>query len=459
MNRLKVEFLRKVSQYFDTCDFEYKNKNICVCLSGGADSVALLCALDSISPKYGFTVSACHFNHQIRDVDADNDESFCKELCDKMQIKLYCGRDDVPEYAKLHKMSIEEAARKCRYAFFERVYSKESVDYCATAHNMNDDAETLLLNLMRGSGNNGSSAISPRNKNIIRPFLKIQRSEIEEFLTAIKQNHITDLTNFDDVYTRNYIRHTVLPTMEKVNPSVIDALSRYIESCRNDRNYFDLIIAEYADKDLRTLHKSVRSRIIIKKFKDFTGASLSFSNINDIDSAIFSEKRIILPVNHTYDVIINNGQIDFYHKIDNTKFIFEPSVLNMGVNDIFAERVMINISSSESKNIEFFNKIAISEIISFDNIKGSLRVRNRITGDKICIRGINRSLKKLFIDNKIPKEYRDIIPIIFDDEGIIYVPFIGISDRVKPTSQSNNKTITTIFNTIDPERWKNAYEE
>ena len=216
--------------------------------------------------------------------------------------------------------------------------------------------------------------------------------------------------------------------MEKVNPSVIDALSRYIESCRNDRNYFDLIIAEYADKDLRTLHKSVRSRIIIKKFKDFTGASLSFSNINDIDSAIFSEKRIILPVNHTYDVIINNGQIDFYHKIDNTKFIFEPSVLNMGVNDIFAERVMINISSSESKNIEFFNKIAISEIISFDNIKGSLRVRNRITGDKICIRGINRSLKKLFIDNKIPKEYRDIIPIIFDDEGIIYVPFIGISE-------------------------------
>ncbi len=448
----KTDFYKKIYAYFNSLPFDVKGKTLCVCLSGGADSVALLCSLNDIKDKYGFYVFACHFNHQIRGVEADRDEDFCKSLCKSLGIKIYCGRDDVPAYAHLYGLSVEEAARECRYSFFERIYTKSTVDFCATAHNMNDDAETLIYNLIRGSGSNGASAIAPYNRNILRPFLKITREEIEQYLSDIKQDYVTDSTNNEDAYTRNYIRHNIVPVMKAINPRVIESLSRYIDSCRNDRLYFESIVNDNLCSDLRVLSKSIRDRVIIKKYLDVAGKHLNCTLVNTIDDAIFSHKRHIISVSNLYDCIVEDGNVRFINKTEPINIDFETQLLDKECNKVFNERVEIFINKNNQDNTLKINKLSISNKIYCDNIVGKLQVRNRRTGDKICIRGINKSLKKLFIDKKIPKEYRNIIPVISDNVGIIYVPFVGISDRVfRPNGQAI--TITSVFNTIDKERW------
>ncbi len=454
----KDNFIKKLNTFFDHIPFELKNKTLCVCFSGGADSTALLKGLTLLADKYSFSVSACHFNHLIRGDEAYRDEYFCKDFCDSLGIKLYCGRDDVPSFAKLNKLSLEEAARECRYSFFSRIIDKKCVDFCVTAHNMNDDAETLIFNLVRGTGVNGTSAIAPFTENFLRPMLKITRDEILEFIDSYDLKYVTDSTNSNNDYTRNYIRNVVIPNLQKINPSVVTALSKYIDNSREDRSYFENVVRDNYDTDLRILPKSIRTRIIISKFKDFSNKNLNFDLINKIDNAVFSEGRSIIPIYNLYHAVVYNGILAYYN-IDATDCITIDNVaLNEGIN-ILDNGINIEISSEKIDQTELFNKLYTTQLLSFDNINGELYARSRKTGDRIVIKGINKSLKKLFIDKKVPKECRHMIPIIYDKEGIIYVPFVGVCDRAYPRNSHNTRYITTVLNSIDKERWSTLYEE
>lgn len=459
MNPVQIEIVNKIRRYFEPLKDQVRGRMICVCLSGGADSVSLLYLLKDITSEFEFSVSACHFNHMIRGEEADRDECFCKQLCNDSGITIYCGRDDVPAYAEYYGKTLEEAARECRYAFFQRVLSKNHIDFCATAHNMNDDAETLIMNLIRGSGSNGASAISPINDNILRPLLKVSRKEIEEYLSSIGAVFVNDSTNDSVEYTRNYIRHIVLPAMSKLNPDVVEALSRYTDSCRADRSYFDALVSDNIDAELTNLHKALRDRIILKKYKDFSGNILYRSAVDEIEKALVQGKRVILSINPKHEAVIRNGRVDFYNKTDSPVFEFEPICLNEGINNIFADRVTVIISDTVYKSDLFVNKIVISQLLSFDNISGELKARARREGDRITVFGVNKSVKKLFNERKIPKEYRDIIPIIYDEQGIIYIPFVGIADRAFPKDKNPAKSVTTVLNKIDKERWSSAYEK
>ncbi len=458
MNRQKTDFIRKLREYFSKLPYNINGKCLCICLSGGADSVSLLRGMLEISEELGITVKACHFNHGIRGAEADDDERFCKELCAELNVDIYCGRDDVPAFAAMKKMTIEEAARDRRYAFFYRICEKRKVDFCLTAHNMNDDAETLLHNLIRGCGPNGASSIAPYNVMLLRPMLKITRSHVEEYLESIGQNYVTDSTNNFDDYTRNYIRHEILPKMQKINPSAIEALSRYIERCRDDRIYFDKVVMENYKSDLRKQPKSIRDRILIEKCKNTLHMHLNSEMMADIERALFSGRRKVLTLTADSEAIVAKGTVTFARKIADPEYEYPEETLIFGENTYFGGRVKLSLREYIEKN-EKINKISTTNLITFDNIKGTLRVRNRRTGDKICIRGINRSLKKMFIDKKVPKEYRHIVPIIFDDEGILYVPFIGIADRAFPLETSNKVQIITALETVQKERWSDAYEK
>ena len=457
MSRAKINYIRKLNAYFDSLPFSVNGKSICVCLSGGADSVSLLLGLREISPKYRFELSACHFNHMIRGDESDRDEQFCRDLCDRIGITLYRGRDDVPEYAKFNKLSLEDAARKCRYAFFDRVRSRRHIDFCATAHNMNDDVETLLLNIIRGSGSNGGSSIARFACGILRPIIKISREEIIAFLKEMRQDFVIDSTNDNIEYTRNYIRGVVLPELIKINPSAVETLSRYIDSCRDDRDYFDAVVDEYMKTDLRLVHKSIRNRVIIKKYHNATGSYLNSSQINEISEAIIHQNSTVEYVNGEYEAVIKNGKVEFSKCVECDDVHYDPVLLQIGQNNLFDNSVILYFSNDIDNNTKF-NKLSISEIITTDNIIGSLKIRNRRIGDKITIRGVNKSLKKLMIDKKVPKEYRNLIPIIFDDEGILYVPFVGIADRAFSKNGVNKASITTVMKTVDNERWNTAYE-
>ncbi len=459
MNQARFDIINKVKSFFDSIEIDLSHKKLCVCLSGGADSVALLHIMHELSPLYGFTLCACHFNHMIRGEEADRDESFCKELCNTLGIRIYCGRDDVPANARFHKLSLEEAARNCRYAFFKRISDRYYIDYCVTAHNMNDDAETLLFNIIRGAGVNGAASISPKNGTVIRPLLYVKRTEIEAFLSEIEQEYVTDSTNNSTEYTRNYIRKEILPRLESINPSLVEALSRYAESVRTDRDYFEQLITGDTDVDLSSTHKALRIRTYIEKYKRISGKLLNSDMINDIENALKSGHRRVLSLNEDYEAVVDGKNVCFYHKNENVEKEFPVENIHVGKNHLFGDRVTVDLSYEELSDFQNIYKITTTDTLSFDNIVGEIRVRNRRIGDKICIHGINKRLKKLFIDKKIPKEYRHIIPIIFDDKGILYVPFVGIADRAYCKKNTNGIHITTCLDTANTERWKNAYEQ
>ena len=183
-------------------------------LSGGADSVGLLLALYELREKLGINVEALHVNHCLRGEESDRDEEFCCQLCSRLGIPFSAFRVDVKSYAKEHSLSDEEAARKLRYGVFEANSQGKKI---ATAHNANDNLETVILNLARGSALKGMAGIPVRRNNIIRPLLTVSREEIEAFLSERGQEFVTDSTNLSDDYTRNKIRHKIIPLMNELN--------------------------------------------------------------------------------------------------------------------------------------------------------------------------------------------------------------------------------------------------
>ena len=192
-----------------------------VALSGGADSVALLRVLLSL----GYDIEAMHCNFHLRGDESDRDELFCKELCSALNVPLHIAHFDTKTYAALHHVSIEMAARELRYGYFEQLRRDLDAASICVAHHKDDSAETLLMNIARGTGIMGLTAIRPQNGHIIRPLLCVTRAEIEAYLARLHQPYVTDSTNLVDDVTRNKVRLDIMPLLKDINPSVIEAMS------------------------------------------------------------------------------------------------------------------------------------------------------------------------------------------------------------------------------------------
>ena len=193
-----------------------------VALSGGADSVCLLMAMK----RLGYTIEAIHCNFHLRGAESDRDEEFCKQLCEREQIPFHTVHFDTKTYAELHKVSIEMAARELRYNYFEQLRQTIDAEAILVAHHRNDAVETLLMNLIRGTGIHGLQGIKPRNGNIIRPLLCVSRKEIVEWLQEIGQDYVTDSTNLEDDVTRNKLRLNIIPLLEEINPAASENIAK-----------------------------------------------------------------------------------------------------------------------------------------------------------------------------------------------------------------------------------------
>ena len=209
---------------------------VIVALSGGADSVALLNALNLIKEKYSLTVFAAHINHGLRGAEADRDENFCKILCKSYNIQLFVKKSDVKALAKQQKISEELCGRNVRYDFFEELAKKFNAKI-ATAHTASDNAETLIYNITRGSGINGAGGIAPVRDNIIRPLIEVTRSQIEEYCKTHGLSYVTDSTNLTDDYTRNRLRHLVITELKNINPQFELAALHFSQSARETFQY------------------------------------------------------------------------------------------------------------------------------------------------------------------------------------------------------------------------------
>ena len=239
----------KVKRYIKKYNLLNSNDLHIVALSGGADSVALLLLLK----EHGFNVHAAHCNFHLRGDESDRDEAFCEELCQQLGVELHRAHFDTREYAELHKVSIEMAARELRYKWFEQLRQDIGAAGICVAHHRDDSVETVLLNLVRGTGLRGLTGIQPRNGSILRPLLCVSRAEIEAFLAEKGQKYVTDSTNLEADVQRNVVRLEVFPLLRKLNPAVAENIQRTTENLAEAQQVLNVAIASINSSNILNL--------------------------------------------------------------------------------------------------------------------------------------------------------------------------------------------------------------
>ena len=431
-----MNMLNKVYSFIDKYDMLKSGDTVVCGLSGGADSVALLTALYELREKPCISVEALHVNHCLRGSESDRDEEFCRQLCSRLGIPFQAVSCDVAGYSVEKGLSVEEAARELRYSVFrERAQGKK----LATAHNANDALETSILNLARGTGIKGIAGIPPVRDNIIRPLLTVTRAEIEEFLKERGQDYVTDSTNLSDDYTRNRIRHKVIPLLSELNGSLIDTSVNSMETLRDENALIEKLAAEafgscINDNLLSGLdaYDPVIRKRCIARLLSLNRLPYSHKRLEEADNILINGGKINISGN--FYLTGRDGSIELTEIIPaDTQDISCPLV--KGENRIFADRMLFCeiVQCDNLKKNQSVNKISTFFLLDYDKIIGRAIVRNRRYGDKIKLRGRNftSSVKKL-INERIPAAERSTLHFIEDEEGTVFAEGIGIADRVKP---------------------------
>lgn len=245
--------VKKVKEFIEKEDLFSKQDKILVALSGGADSVALTRILITL----GYHCEAAHCNFELRGEESDRDEDFVRNFCRSLNIKCHSIHFETRRYAAQQSISIEMAARELRYNWFSKICEESDCQVVAVAHHKDDSVETMLLNLIRGTGINGLLGIRPKNGNVVRPLLCASRQEVVEYLHRMNQTYVTDSTNLEDEYTRNKIRLNLLPLMEEINPSVKDGLVKTSSYLNDVSKVYQQAIKESIDRIFITPEKEI----------------------------------------------------------------------------------------------------------------------------------------------------------------------------------------------------------
>lgn len=390
-------------------------------VSGGADSVALLFALYLLKDKLHLQLAAAHFNHHLRGEESDRDEAFVREFCHRYDIPLTVGEGTIVPGRK----GLEAAARDARYAFLRSLPGK-----IATAHTADDNAETVLMHLVRGTGLKGLGGITPVNGRVIRPMLSVTRQEVEAFCAEWCLSYITDSSNEGDAFLRNRLRHHVMPLLKQENPRFAENVSAMALRLRQDEDCLTEMsrIPEMEIKTLRDMQPALRSRCLERFLKDSGVREPEASHIAQAESLVFARKPSAF-ARFPGDVVIarNYGFLTVQTEQETPK----PVQLSIPGKTTWGDYV---ITASESED---------GLTVSHD---GPITVRSRLPGDSIRLQGGTKTLKKLFIDQKIPSPQRSRIPVLADRRGILAVYGFGtnpdLENRKLPSVRIRIEKIT-----------------
>lgn len=378
-------------------------------VSGGTDSVALLVALYLLRENLGITLEAAHFNHRLRGEESDGDEAFVKALCDRYEIPLHLGSGQIVP----GKKGLEAAAREARYAFLRGLPGK-----IATAHTADDNAETVLLHLVRGTGLKGLGGIAPMNGKVIRPMLTVTRREVELFSAEYALPHREDSTNATDLFLRNRIRRKVMPLLAQENPSLAETMSTMALGLREDEKYLSQMAGEAlpAVTELREMHPALRVRALERFLKENGVPEPEKRHIALMEQLVFSDKpsaRADFP-----------GGVVIARRYDTLEALGEAQPLPERVLEGGLELSELGLRAACVAAEEIVNTPDTFTVVP----RGKMVIRSRCPGDRILLSGGTKSLKKLFIDRKIPARQRNQIPVVCDEAGILGVYGIG-ADR------------------------------
>lgn len=429
--------------------FIYENRllsvgdRVLVALSGGADSVALLHLLISLKEELSLQISAAHFHHGIRGEEADRDQRFVRALCAQWDVPLFCERADVPAAAALRGESLELCGRNLRYEFLEKTAHELGGATVATAHHQDDQVETVLWNLTRGSGLAGLGGIPVKRDGVIRPLLCCSREEIEAYCRDHALSYVTDSTNLSDDCTRNRLRHQVTPVLRELNPSVGESIARTAVLMREADEYFEDISIEelkkaetpygYACERLLRLPPIVL-RYAVKKVLENAGAPVDFQHIALIIKEMRSGGAVMLTQSCTVScaqgllrIVSDSGEENRAVCIP-----FEEYILTHGERMIVRGGRFFTPDGrevSDGENREKIHNLLAKHGIPCDIINCNTVYRYRRAGDTFTDRrrGITKSLKKLMNELKIPRELRDTVPLVAEGSTVLWMQGYGTS--------------------------------
>lgn len=459
----KIRVLIKENRLLDD------EEKIVVGVSGGADSVCLLLLLKNmLTPE---NIIAVHINHGIRGKEAYRDEEFVKKLCERHNIKLEIRHLDVPLFAKENKISEEEAGRILRYGIFEEIRREKEADKIAVAHNMNDTAETFLLNLSRGSGITGLTGIRIRNGTIIRPLIKTGRDEIENIVKNYGESFITDSTNHSLMYTRNRIRNKIMPELAGINDKAIRHINEAAEKLKKIEEY----ILKESEKSYRKYVETENSIFIKNKLmeadeviveevihKALIRAAEKARDIGGIHIASVKElfgKQVGRKINLPYGVkayrdysgvkLVKNKEVVSGFDKKTALPELRLTLLETGeISDILITENKIELTFNDGSVKNLIQNSCI-KWFDYDKISDNVLLRYRKDGDYLIIsdEGARKKLKKYFIDNKVPSEKRDSIPLVAADDEILWIVGYRTGEGARITKSTKKLLkIEVVFN-------------
>ncbi len=407
--------LNKLCQFIRSQELVQPGDTVICAVSGGADSMALLWGMYLLREKLQITLQAAHFNHHLREEESDRDEAFVAEFCDRFDIPLYRGQAQVVRGEK----GLEAAAREARYSFFRTLPGK-----IATAHTANDNAETVLMNMLRGTALKGLGGISPMGDKLIRPMLAVTRQEVLAFLSEYAVSYVEDSSNRTDDFLRNRLRHHVMPLLEAENPRLAENLSAMALGLRQDAACLEEMTGLSASDsvtELRKLPQAMRCRVLEQFLKNSGVKEPTRRNIAQLDALVFSEKpsaKAAFPGGVCIARCYDRLQVQTEAAVLETVEITCPSTTELPQLGL---RLVCRPAEEILCNKETFTVLP----------QGKVTLRCRMAGDEITLPGGTKSLKKLFVDAKIPAARRLQIPVLTDEQGILGVYGFGADEKRK----------------------------
>jgi tRNA(Ile)-lysidine synthase len=441
---------------------------VLVAVSGGVDSVVLLYALRELQKSEKLSLAVAHFDHAMR-TDSAADAEFVKKLARSLKLRYYSERADVPAYAKAQKLSLEVAARTLRYQFFERIAKAHDFKKIALGHTLNDQAETLLMRLLRGAGLEGLSGIPPVRPSgeltYIRPLIECTRDQIVAFAQAHKLSWREDPTNYDTTIMRNKIRHELIPILKEYNPKVLEALGRtarllaqaaYVLDCQAEQALATLIASESAQglaldlKDLMAMPEYLQALVLRRAIARVNPlCEPEAAHIEALLRWISRRGAGELHLPAGVRVLRRHSHLIVTARPAAPPKCFEYLLTVPGETTLseIGWRFVIRslhphprpyLTLTLSVYGEGTGEVRGRALLDADKIQGSLVVRNRRPGDRIRLRSGTKKLQDFFTDRKIPREQRDAIPLICDENALIWIVGEAVHEDYRATPQTKH---------------------
>ncbi|MCL6518469.1 MAG: tRNA lysidine(34) synthetase TilS [Armatimonadetes bacterium] len=451
-HRLIESLLATVRQY----TMLLPGEKVLVAVSGGPDSVALLHALWTVRDELSISLHVAHLNHSFRGEESDKDEEYVRSLAANLLIPCSVEKVDVPKIQKTLRISAEQAARLVRYEFLENTAEKIGASRIALGHTADDQVETVLMNIIRGTGVDGLVGMPPVRGKIIRPLISVRRKDVNAYIQEAGLQPRIDETNLLPIYTRNRIRLQLLPTLRVFNPDIDTAILQLAELARADSAYLDekakeAFIQNTKSRDGKSVHLdlsvfeveplAIRRRVIREAYKAIKGeiTDLGYKHVEELLRLIATVGGFRYELPGGIFVEKSGRLISFYSERPPDQPIIYKYELAVPGKTVITEADLIIEAEIITEKIEPLRPRGSMEVVlDYDAIRGSLIARNWKPGDRIQPLGMvgSKKLQDLFTDEKIPRQMRYRTPVIEDSEKIVWVVGLAVSELAKVTSST-----------------------